>query len=50
MCHFIEHKARLSNASSSLDASHPAYEVIRRDRQCLKSNCECIMSTLIVKF
>ena len=38
MCHFIDHEASLSNALPPLDASHPAYEVIRGDRQCLKSN------------
>ena len=38
MCHFIDHKANLSNVLPPLDASHPAYEVIRGDRQHLKSN------------
>ena len=38
MCHFIDHEASLSNASSPLDASHPACEVIRGDTQGLKSN------------
>ena len=38
MYHFIDHEASLSNASSPLDASHPACEVIRGDTQCLKSN------------
>ena len=38
MCHFNDHEANLSNVLPPLDASHPAYEVIRGDRQCLKSN------------
>ena len=38
LCHFIDHEASLSNASSPLDTSHPAYEVIRGDTQHLKSN------------
>ena len=38
MCHFIDRKANLSNILPSVDASHPSYEVIRGDRQCLKSN------------
>ena len=38
VCHFIDHEASLSNASSPLDASHPACEVIRGDTQCLESN------------
>ena len=29
MCHFIDHKANLSTVLPPLDASHPAYEVIR---------------------
>ena len=36
--HFIDCEASLSNASSPLDTSHPACEVIRGDTQCLKSN------------
>ena len=38
ICHFIDREASLSNVSSPLDASHPAYEVIRGDIQHLKSN------------
>ena len=38
MCHFIDDKVNLSNVLPPLDASHPAYEVIREDRQHLKSN------------
>ena len=38
MCHFIDCEANLSNALPSVDAAHPSYEVIRGDRQCLKSN------------
>ena len=38
ICHFINREASLSNASSPLDASHPACEVIRGDTQYLKSN------------
>ena len=38
MCHFVDHEAILSNVLPPLDASHPAYEVIRGDRQHLKSN------------
>ena len=38
MCHFIGHEANLSNALPSVDAFHPSYEVIRGDRQRLKSN------------
>ena len=38
VCHFIDCEASLSNASSPLDASHPACEVIRGDTQCLRSN------------
>ena len=50
MCHFIDHEANLSNALPSVDAFHPSYEVIRGDRQHLKSNfCECFMSILFVK-
>ena len=33
VCHFIDHEASLGNASSLLDASHPACEVIRGDTQ-----------------
>ena len=38
MCHFIDHKADLSSALPSIDAFHLTYEVIRGDRQHLKSN------------
>ena len=38
MCHFIDCEADLSNALPSVDAFHPTYEVIRWDRQRLKSN------------
>ena len=38
MCHFIDCEANLNNALPSVDAFHPTYEVIRGDRQCLKSN------------
>ena len=38
VCHFIDRKASLGNASPPLDASHPAYEVIRGDTQWLRSN------------
>ena len=38
MCHFIDCKANLSIALPSMDAFHLSYEVIRGDRQCLKSN------------
>ena len=38
MCHFVDHEANLSNILPPLDVSHPAYEVIRGDRQHLKSN------------
>ena len=38
MCHFIDREASLSNASSPLDVSHPAREVIREDTQQLRSN------------
>ena len=38
MCHFIDHEVNLSNVLPPLDATHPAYEVIRGDRQHLKSN------------
>ena len=38
MCDFIDCKANLSNALPSMDAFHPSYEVIRGDRQRLKSN------------
>ena len=38
MCHLIDCKANLSNALPSVDAFHSLYEVIRGDRQHLKSN------------
>ena len=38
ICHFIDHEASLGNVSPSLDASHPACEVIRGDTQWLNSN------------
>ena len=38
MCHFIDHKANLSNVLPPVDASYPSYEVVRGDRQYLKSN------------
>ena len=38
VCHFIDHEANLSNVLPPVDASHPSYEVIRGDRQHLKSN------------
>ena len=38
MCHFSDRKANLNNILPPLDVSHPAYEVIRGDRQHLKSN------------
>ena len=38
MCHFIDCKANLNNALPSMDAFHPTHEVIRGDRQHLKSN------------
>ena len=37
ICHFIDPEASLSSASSPIDASHQAYEVIRGDTQHLKS-------------
>ena len=38
MCHFIDCEDNLSNALPSMDAFHSSYEVIRGDRQHLKSN------------
>ena len=38
MCHFIDHEANVSNILPLVDASHPSHEVIRGDRQHLKSN------------
>ena len=38
MCHFIDCKADLSSALPSIDAFHLCYEIIRGDRQHLKSN------------
>ena len=38
MCHFVDREANFSNILPPLDVCHPAYEVIRGDRQCLKSN------------
>ena len=38
MCHFIDREADLSNALPSIDAFHPSFEVIRGDKQHLKSN------------
>ena len=38
MSHFIDHEVNLSNALPSMDAFHSTHEVIRGDRQCLKSN------------
>ena len=52
MCHFIDCKVNLSNVLPPLDASHPAYEVIRGHRQCLKSKLfvSVLYPSLIVKF
>ena len=38
MCHFIEREADLSRTLPSTDAFHLCYEIIRGDRQRLKSN------------
>ena len=38
MCNFGDCEANLSNVLPPLDVAHPAYEVIRGDRQRLKSN------------
>ena len=38
MCHFIDHEADLSRTLPSTDAFHLCYEIIRGDRQHLKSN------------
>ena len=38
MCHFIDQEVNLSNLLPPLDTYHPAYEVMRGDRQRLKSN------------
>ena len=38
MCHSVDYKANLSNTLPPLDVAHPAHEVIRGDRQHLKSN------------
>ena len=38
MCHFIDRKADLSRTLPSRDAFHLCYEIIRGDRQRLKSN------------
>ena len=37
MCHFIDHEAGLSRTLPSTDAFHLCYEIIRGDRQRLKS-------------
>ena len=38
MCHFIDREADLSRTLPSTDAYHLCYEIIRGDRQRLKSN------------
>ena len=38
MCHFIDREADLSRSLPSADAYHLGYEIIRGDRQRLKSN------------
>ena len=38
MCHLIDREAKLSSILPSPDAFHLACEVIRGDKQCLKSN------------
>ena len=38
MCHFIDREADLSRTLPSIDAFHLCYEIIRGDRQRLKSN------------
>ena len=42
VCHFIDREASLSNASSPLDTSHPACEVIRGDTQQLSVSVLCL--------
>ena len=53
MCHFIDRKADLSSALPLIDAFHLSLEVIRGDRQYLKSNFlwgVLCLSYLFVKF